>query len=115
MGILGGFENLIGDIDFWDRFASPAELVGKTRYECCVGCQWSADGKYLLGCTTSPRMRVDNRIQIYDYVGNQVHVQKFKELYDVSWRPMPGAFQECPRTPGRVCTSPEFANKDSGK
>ncbi|CAE8699516.1 unnamed protein product, partial [Polarella glacialis] len=47
-------------------------------------------------------MRVDNKIQIFDYVGSHFGSIAFEELMLAGWRPRPrGAFQDRPSSPGR--------------
>mmetsp|Transcript_34497 Transcript_34497/g.75286 ORF Transcript_34497/g.75286 Transcript_34497/m.75286 type:complete len:621 (-) Transcript_34497:92-1954(-) len=99
--VIGGHGQLVGDTDFWDK--PGKKLLGTTRMECCVVCGWAPDGRHFLGATTAPRMRVDNKIQIYDYCGNLLGTIKFpEELLQACWRPRPrGAFQDRPPSPGR--------------
>merc|ERR1719421_2371715 len=98
--VLGGFGQLAGDVDFWDKIGR--KKLGFLRMECCVVCGWAPDGRHFLGATTAPRMRVDNKIEIYDYCGNRQGAMPFEELYLASWRPRPrGAFQDRPPSPGR--------------
>merc|ERR1719174_1350317 len=63
---------------------------------------FSPDGRHFLAATTSPRMRVDNCIKIFDYVGGLLDTRGFEELLWAGWRPRPrGAFQDRPPSPGR--------------
>ena len=50
-------------------------------------CEWSADGKYILTATTSPRLRVDNGVKIWHVSGGLMYTQDLQELYQVLWRP----------------------------
>lgn len=84
---LGGFGNLAGKIDVFDR---------RTLNKICTidapntsYCSWSPDGRFLLTATLSPRLRVDNGIKIWHATGPLVHVQAVEELYQASWRPTP--------------------------
>jgi len=98
--VLGGFGQLAGDTDFWDK--AGRKKLGSIRMECCVVSGWSPDGRHFLTATTHPRMRVDNKIEIYDYCANQLGVLPFEELLWAGWRPRPrGAFQDRPPSPGR--------------
>lgn len=91
---------MVGDTDFWDK--PGKKLLGSVRMECCVVCSWAPDGRHFLGATTTPRMRVDNKIEIYDYCGRMLHTLPFEELLLACWRPMRrGAFEDRPPTPGR--------------
>ncbi|KAJ2763664.1 hypothetical protein IWQ56_004773, partial [Coemansia nantahalensis] len=84
---VGGFGNLSGMVDLWDR---------KTLKKICTLdahgaslCEWSPDGRYLLAATLSPRLRVDNGIRIWHYSGVLVYHQQTDELFHVNWRPAP--------------------------
>jgi translation initiation factor 2A len=97
---LGGFGQLAGDTDFWDK--AGRKKLGSVRMECCVVSGWGPDGRHFLAATTAPRMRVDNKIEIYDYCANRLGSMPFEELLWAGWRPRPrGAFQDRPPTPGR--------------
>lgn len=98
--VLGGFGQLAGDVDFWDK--TGRKKLGSLRMECCVVSGWAPDGRHFLGATTAPRMRVDNKIEIYDYCGNLQGRMPFEELRLAGWRPRPrGQFQDRPPSPGR--------------
>lgn len=61
-------------------------------------------------------MRVDNKIEIYDYCGNRQGVMPFEELNLASWRPRPrGMFQDRPPSPGRQAPSASSAKAAGGK
>ncbi|CAK9009894.1 Eukaryotic translation initiation factor 2A (eIF-2A) [Durusdinium trenchii] len=107
---LGGYGQLKGDTDFWDK--PGKKLMASTRMECCVVCGWAPDGRHFLTATTAPRMRVDNKIEIYDYLGSPLGRIEFDELLLAGWRPRPrGAFQDRPPTPGRTREEPKAAAK----
>eukprot|EP00562_Extubocellulus_spinifer_P013889 CAMPEP_0178567406 /NCGR_PEP_ID=MMETSP0697-20121206/15310_1 /TAXON_ID=265572 /ORGANISM="Extubocellulus spinifer, Strain CCMP396" /LENGTH=707 /DNA_ID=CAMNT_0020201341 /DNA_START=118 /DNA_END=2241 /DNA_ORIENTATION=- len=89
---LGGFGNLAGGIDFWDRNklkkipqynpVTGADLgtTGNTA-SCAVGYGWSPSSRYFLVSTTTPRMNVDNGVRLYKYNGLEVT----KDASLVSW------------------------------
>ena len=80
---LGGFGNLAGGMDFWDRNklkkipqynpVTGADLgaTGNTA-SCAVGYGWSPSSRYFLVSTTTPRMNVDNGVRLYKYNGLEV-------------------------------------------
>lgn len=104
--VMGGHGQLVGDTDFWDK--PGKKLLGSVRMECCVVCGWAPDGRHFLGATTAPRMRVDNKIVVYDYCGSQLASLPFEELLLAGWRPRPrGAFQDRPPSPGRKAGDPK--------
>lgn len=45
--------------------------MGATRSGSSVTAAWSPCGRYLLTATTAPRLRVDNNVRIFNYVGEQ--------------------------------------------
>jgi len=98
--VLGGFGQLVGDVDFWDR--TGKQKMGSIRMECCVTCGWAPDGRHFLSATTSPRMRVDNKIELWDYCGNRLCTMGFEELLVAEWRPgRRGLFKDRPPSPDR--------------
>ena len=59
---LGGFGNLAGQINVYDRrtFQKVSTIAApNTSY-----CSWSPDGRFILTATLSPRLRVDNGIAV---------------------------------------------------
>lgn len=70
---LAGFGNLAGGMTFWDRNKlkqiPPANPVTAS---CTVGYGWSPDSRMVCVSTTSPRMNVDNGVNIYRYNGDKV-------------------------------------------
>eukprot|EP00929_Paragymnodinium_shiwhaense_P063122 TRINITY_DN31554_c0_g1_i1.p1 TRINITY_DN31554_c0_g1~~TRINITY_DN31554_c0_g1_i1.p1 ORF type:complete len:638 (+),score=197.96 TRINITY_DN31554_c0_g1_i1:136-2049(+) len=99
--VTGGYGQLLGDTDFWDK---PAQkLLNTVRFECCVVSQWAPDGRHFLAATTAPRMRVDNKIVMYDYCGNMLGTMPFEELLNASFRPMArGKYPDRPASPERI-------------
>jgi len=90
---IAGFGNLQGDMDFWD----PKRLkkVGTAKAHCAASQEWSPDGNYLLTAVLSPRIRVDNGYQIWNYEGTLIHSEQINELYRISWKPaLPGVFPQ---------------------
>ena len=84
---LGGFGNLRGTLDIFDR--RSLTKVGTIDAENASFCQWSPDGRFLLTATLSPRLRVDNGIKIWHCTGGLMHMELIEELYQASWRPIP--------------------------
>ena len=80
---LGGFGNLAGGMDFYDRNkmkpipqfdpTTGANLgsFGNTA-SCAVGYGWSPSSRYFMVSTTSPRMNVDNGVALYKYNGLEI-------------------------------------------
>lgn len=84
---LGGFGNLAGKVDIFDRrsLTKVCEIDAPNT----SWCEWSPDGRFLLTATLSPRLRVDNGIKLWHCTGTLVHVHMVEELYQASWRPAP--------------------------
>lgn len=84
---LGGFGNLRGTLDIFDR--RSLTKVATMDAANASFCQWSPDGRFILTATLSPRLRVDNGIKIWHCAGGLMHIQSIDELYQASWRPIP--------------------------
>lgn len=78
---LGGFGNLAGKIDIFDR--RTLNKVTTIDAPNTSHCEWSTDGRTLLTATLSPRLRVDNGIKIWHCSGPLLHVHTVDELYQV--------------------------------
>jgi len=83
--LLGGFGNLAGKLDVYDR--RSLTKISTIDASNTSHCEWSADGKFILTATLSPRLRVDNGIKVWYILGQLVHIQDCEELYQTSWRP----------------------------
>lgn len=97
----GGFGNLPGDIDVWDK--NKGLCLSTVRVPCTVLCEWGPDGRNFLTASTFPRMRVDNFVQIINYDGTVVSkTTDLVELYGCKWRPRAEndpKFVDCPPSP----------------
>ncbi|KAF8819921.1 putative eukaryotic initiation factor-2A [Cardiosporidium cionae] len=89
---LGGFGNLVGDLNVWDKVTR--KTIGSMKIPCSVVCEFAPDGRHLLSATTSPRLRVDNCIKVYRYTGEYLSRVDFTELLSVSWKPVPAGTYE---------------------
>jgi translation initiation factor 2A len=104
----GGFGNLPGDIDVWDK--NKALCLSTVRIPCTVICEWGPDGRHFVSASTFPRMRVDNFAQVVNYDGTTtVKLADFSELYSVKWRPMQNAFEDTPPSPRVVQSARKLA------
>lgn len=81
---LGGFGNLAGKIDIFDR--RTLNKVTTIDAPNTSHCEWSGDGRTLLTATLSPRLRVDNGIRIWHCSGRLLHVHLIDELYQASFK-----------------------------
>jgi translation initiation factor 2A len=98
--LVGGFENLPGNVDIWDF--KKLKKVGSFVAECSAHCEWSRDSRYILTAVLSPRIRIDNgyfytkilltnfpRFTIWSYDGTSIYKEAVKELWQVKWEPKP--------------------------
>ena len=99
--VAGGFGNLPGDIDVWDK--NKALCLSTVRIPCTVICEWGPDGRHFVSASTFPRMRIDNFAQIVNYDGTTVaKLTDFAELYACKWRPANlenDVFEDTPPSP----------------
>jgi translation initiation factor 2A len=62
-----------GDIVFFNKLAKGnCKQMGSTRSGSSVTAAWSPCGRYFLTATTAPRLRVDNNIRVFNYVGEHL-------------------------------------------
>ncbi|XRB05145.1 Eukaryotic translation initiation factor 2A [Pycnococcus provasolii] len=99
---LCGFGNLPGDVTFYDRKADGkckkiGGDAGTVRISNAVSAAWAPDGRHIIFATTTPRLRVDNRIRVYTYYGAQVGQEDYKELLEAGFTNVaPGTFPDLP-------------------
>jgi translation initiation factor 2A len=54
---------------FYNKLAKGVcKQMGATRSE-AVSASWSPCGRYVLASTTAPRLRVDNGVKVFSYIG----------------------------------------------
>jgi uncharacterized protein with WD repeat len=67
-----------GDIVFFNKLAKGnCKQMGKTRSGSSVTASWSPCGRYFLTATTAPRLRVDNNVRVFNYVGESFSLGGF--------------------------------------
>jgi translation initiation factor 2A len=55
---------------FFNKLAKGnCKQMGSTRSGSSVTAAWSPCGRYFLTATTAPRLRVDNNVRVFNYVG----------------------------------------------
>ncbi|PFH33265.1 putative eukaryotic initiation factor-2A [Besnoitia besnoiti] len=84
--VAGGFGNLAGDVDIWHK--QQKKVIAKAQAPFTVTCDFTPDGLHFVAATTSPRLRVDNRITIYSVTGHALCRLDFAALYRVLIRPL---------------------------
>jgi len=82
---LGG--GLRGEMDFWNA-RSLNKLGSAEASSSATHSEWSPDSLHVLTAILSPRMRVDNCFTIWSYQGLPIYREEFKELLQVTFRPM---------------------------
>ena len=97
--LLGGFGNMGGEVEFWDR--NKLKPTGPVvRAPGTVSCSWSPCGRWALTATLSPRLRVDNGFKIWRYDGVCFQDEALEELLQVEWEPVvPGMYPDRPQSP----------------
>jgi uncharacterized protein with WD repeat len=113
--LLAGFGNLPGDIALFERSGKECTPMGALRSACSVMVEWSPCGRYFLTASVAPRMRVDNRITVFTYCGEQIANQPYDELRAAHWKPLPvvcccAGLPEC-TLPGRNSLMPLFPSQ----
>ena len=84
---LGGFGNLAGSVDIWDREHLDRGKLFTIDASGSSVLEWSHDGQFLLTGTLSPRLRVENGVKIWHCTGQLVHIAMEDEMYAAGWRP----------------------------
>lgn len=87
--LMGGFGNLAGEMEFWDK--DKMKQVSTCKAYCSVKNEWAPDGIHFSSAVLFPRVRVDNEITVFNYLGEKVATKSFSqsELYGFEFRPLP--------------------------
>jgi translation initiation factor 2A len=92
--VVGGFQGLNGDMDFWDVSrvqpnspAKPAKFTTSNSY-CAHSLEWSSCGQYLLTAVLHKKLKVDNGLKVFKIDGSLLHQIKFPMLFKAHWRPI---------------------------
>lgn len=86
--LLGGFGNLVGGIQIWNK--DSFKIIGKNKAHCTVICEWSPDGQQIMTAVIHPRVRIDNEIKQFTYFGKKISHRKIDNsnaLYFAGWQP----------------------------
>jgi len=81
--LVAGFGNLAGTMDVFIRRGRSWERLSTMEASNSSVCEWSPDEKYILTAITSPRLRVDNGVQVWWVGGKLVYKEEMNELYQV--------------------------------
>eukprot|EP00392_Amoebophrya_sp_AT5.2_P005656 g5665.t1 len=84
--VVAGLGNLAGDLDFYSRKTPKKqfERVRTVNFRCCTNLEWSRCGRFLLGSTLAPRMRVDCRWRLYSFASRLLHEQLAFDAEEIS-------------------------------
>lgn len=97
--LIGGFGNLPGEMDFWDRnkltkMGSCQDRDGAKTF------QWTPCGRFFLTAALWPFRRVDNNLKVWTYYGELVEHREFERLFQVAIRPVAaGVYPDLPQSP----------------
>lgn len=103
--LVAGFGNLAGQMDIYDMDKDYAKVCTIEASNASV-CEWSPDGRHILTATTSPRLRVDNGVRIWNASGPLIYNEEFAELYHVTWRPQDTSLHPLPANPFATVPTP---------
>lgn len=103
-----GIGNLAGQLCIWDF--EKKKLISNLKVPETTGLEWCADGKHILTCTTTPRLRVGNGFRLWHYTGSLLFEQissdpnQNLEIYDVIIQPKPNKFKKpkCDAKPSQL-------------
>lgn len=120
---LAGFGNLAGGMTFWDRNKlkqiPPASPITAS---CTVGYGWSPDSRLFVVSTTSPRMNVDNGVNLYRYNGDKLTKLPWKNehykpdrLLQATFLPaLPSIYPDRPQSPSLKDLTPDAGTAAGG-
>jgi translation initiation factor 2A len=103
--VVGGFQGLNGDMDFWDVSrvqpnspAKPNKFATSSSY-CAHSLEWSSCGQYLLTAVLHKKLKVDNGLKVFKIDGSLLHQIKFPMLFKAHWRILDPALFPVPVIP----------------
>ncbi len=103
--VVGGFQGLNGDMDFWDvsrvqpnSSSKPTKFTTSNSY-CAHSLEWSSCGQYLLTAVLHKKLKVDNGLKVFKLDGSLLHHIKFSMLFKAHWRPLDSAQFPAPVIP----------------
>ncbi|KKA30991.1 hypothetical protein TD95_002947 [Thielaviopsis punctulata] len=85
--LVAGLGNLAGQIDIYDLEKDYRKLCTIESGNPSV-CEWSADSRFIMTATLSPRLRVDNGVKLWHVSGTLMYNEDMTELLQISWKPV---------------------------
>nr|XP_054771462.1 eukaryotic translation initiation factor 2A-like [Lytechinus pictus] len=109
---LGGFANLRGHIQLWDR--KNLKMISESQAADATVFQWSPDGQHYATAVCAPRLRVGNGFKVWHVSGSLLHEflapSDSIHIYDVAWQTLPAdLFRNVPisKPTGKIIQSSE--------
>ncbi|XP_071508734.1 eukaryotic translation initiation factor 2A-like [Diadema antillarum] len=88
---LGGFANLRGHIQIWDR--KSLKMISQSQAADATVFQWSPDGQHYATAVCAPRLRVGNGYKIWHVSGSLLHEKVAPDdktyIFDIVWQTLP--------------------------
>ncbi|XP_055334547.1 eukaryotic translation initiation factor 2A-like [Paramacrobiotus metropolitanus] len=93
--VLYGHGNIRGALEVWDMTHMKKVCSHDAEYMTYI--EWAPDGATFLVATTSPRLKVGNKHQVWSYTGQLLLDQPYAgELFQVCWRRAPPGMYKPP-------------------
>lgn len=107
---IGGFGNLAGEMDFWER--KGCKLLGScVDQDRARSFEWTPCGRHFVTSVLWPKRRVDNGLKVWTYYGELVHHEPVERLTQVAIRP--GVYPNLPATPTRTFRTLQKKNEEA--
>jgi translation initiation factor 2A len=108
---LAGFGNLPGEVSVWDIV--DRVKLGHFTANSASFLKFSPCSRKLLTATVNPKLRVQNRYQVWSYTGVLLATTNHfdSELYDLEWLQVGKAYPPRGASPGRLIFDPEEFEK----
>jgi len=84
---LCGFGNVSGTVSVYQT--EKKERIVEFDSANTTMFNWAANGKHFFAATTTPRLRIDNRLDVLDYSGKRNFRMDVNVLLEVAFQPMP--------------------------
>lgn len=110
--MLGGFENLPGHMQFWDK--NKLKKMGDAQHHSARIFEWSPDGRSFVTAVVHPFRRVDNKVCVWKYNGELLYEESAPELYQALYRPaLDGVYPDRPQSPAKKAPAVAAVSTDA--